>query len=1059
MGNINYYEYLGISPTDDKRLTAEEVARLVQKQMVEVIKRLNGTGEQMSKEEKDRLKEQKDARDDMILFAQSFPKGREKPLVLPELSSADQAKAKILRKQQADEFKKERTEQMEKLAKLMFSDGQKEILQTRVKILSNKCGLDVGTAKAVFEKAGFKIIAKPGISADVFTSPITMKGIQTVLGQLQKQLKAQQSAGITMTVPIPDAIEHAHDLYDYLAAMRGGSAAELRDARRTAAAVLKAQFEEEARKHTRIGEPTESFRKMESFGTTVFVSEEERRKYDAALRLEPLEETVFSTVKELPNYIKADRNFAEMVIKKIRREFSDEELAIAIYNSYCDVPPELHYEKESTDVSIMCRCGNLNTFADLEIAKHARCHDCGIDLFRKCPNCGELNANSVDACSCGYYIPDYQRYQNYTENVKQAVSRENLPEAEEALRLAKACKPRTENLKALEDAVGRLRGKLATVLQELDTAIGNGSTSKARQMMAEIGRDHPKVDLSSYRKRLTMQEDAQKKELDWAASILQKAEESDEPSQKITACNTILQKIPDYSPAIQLLNSPELRPMPVSSVNVAKDDSMRAISVSWIDRTNLAILYTVVRKEGVNPPKSLMDGVKIAVDLVGENCRDQKDLRPGVVYSYSVFAVRRENVSLPAHGSAVILTPGIIGKPEYALKGMNCTLMWKDPPGSIGARVERYTAGKWNIVEKCRPSSLTVNLERAGDYAFRFTSVWSSGAQEFLSTQQQTVNVHMIRRPDPVTLKLGEGRKPGEFRLSWNAVSDFDLEFYQTDREIPFNSEIDRQSILGKPVAAAKTAQKSIYFSCGINKQTDVQVFSAYGSHLIAGSRLRLKSMQEVKVDWDNIAANKGQLSFHVTVPEGYRDLYVLVRKKEGSGATGSEEIMRNGRKIKVVGGDNLITCSDCPEDTLAIFVMAATAEGLLSPVDDDVYENLPKETISYNIEWKKVKRQMELSVKRQESGQNLPVKLYLCRKINNSGFMETAYSEAEMVRVAEITLTDMSGKLTLTREDLQKVGVKQGTQLKMFLKPAYVKSYNQPRPENAINLRCPFQP
>ena len=129
------------------------------------------------------------------------------------------------------------------------------------------------------------------------------------------------------------------------------------------------------------------FREIEIIAVAFFKDDESRRKYDNVLKRKQLD-GILSEIAELPDGIKTNRYFAEGCIREIQKVFPDEDAAIFVYNSCGKLPPESIYEKESTDIKLMCSCGTLNRFPSMKQAHQGKCSNCGTALFMKCPKWG-----------------------------------------------------------------------------------------------------------------------------------------------------------------------------------------------------------------------------------------------------------------------------------------------------------------------------------------------------------------------------------------------------------------------------------------------------------------------------------------------------------------------------------------------------------------------------------------------------------------------------------------------------------------------------------------------
>ncbi len=1059
--SMNYYELLGISPVD-KNLSAEEVLRRIQKLESQFSRMSTDAAGTLAPEEAEKRKALLDEKDKLLLFASGFT--REKPLTarLPE----DPAAAKKLIRAQETEYQDKQADLLKQVADMMYSEDQKTILRTRLQKLANEFGVELGAVIKIFKDAGFEVITGTPQEADSFTSDADMAKIDKHLNSLKDQLAKQKSSGIIPTHPIPDGISGTSDLFGYLAEMTGKDAGALKNPR-TSTQQLHTLADDLMKQHTDNYEPVKTFRELDGTAAVIFSNDTSRRAYETTLRLKSLQDSLLSLVRKLPPSVKADRSFAEMIIQKIRTVFSDEDLAIAIYNKYCNVPRDLHYEKESSDVSIMCKCGHLNIFPNLAKAKPSACGNCGLKLFIECPNCGESVANSIDTCICGYYLPGKQLFFNFKTAAQNAVDQEDLARAEEQLQNARKYKPKKESLAALEASVERLRTVFGDGLRKVSDAIDKGDAALARKLLTNLKKTHPKADFSKCDDGIRKLENTKRENLTWAANEMARIEGLSDVNQKVITCLAILAKLPDYKPALEMLNSPALKPAKPLKVNAAPDYRQGGVVVSWLGSPqNTAVTYTVVRKEGKAAPFSIQNGVKVAEGLTETSFLDKRGLKNGAYYTYSVFSVRGNNVSLATAASAVVLIPGISAVPTYTLEGENVHLGWEDPSGSAGARVELFdgTHGKWVVATASAAGSFQMKLPLTDQiYQFRLSSIWVCENETLLSGQVQEVKVKMTKRPLPIDMTARKLNQIGLFEFRWSTDGNSGAVLYDTQKPVPYNTDVSFSSIVGTQLKSCRVSDKSIQIDIGTNNRTTLQVFSVYGSdHLIAGNYVNVDSMLPLTPDWEGIEVSERELSLNVNVPAGYTKLCVLIVEHKSGQMIHEKDVIDKGVAYPVNSRTVKVTSSSCPIGEIDVYLVAQTAKGILSPMETESFDNTPKGKLSYRFEWKNSfgKKSMKITVKRQDdNGKDKEAKLCLCYQNAGQSTLGLAYRPGEMTIVSEIVLKSgqSSAVFNVKEEDLKSAGVTIDTGLKLFLKPTARSGFCQPQTEDAKTLRCPW--
>lgn len=1015
----NFYEELKLS-TLDKKLTADDILSAADRYITSIRKTYNNVSDDVR----------------VTLNAK---------LAL-EAEMRAFASDKAAQKRHREDLWEKHTAQLKRLAAIMKGGAGEEtpaVLRARLTRLAGHFDLELGVVKKVFEEAGYTVLANQRTSVDkLFTEEAALRDIAKALEKIRATLQMEQSKPGAVRY-VPDQMETVRTLYDYLAVQRAeGSAAEFGDPKRTSTEQLCRMFSELLTQSNRTDnhEPFMSFKNLESIAACrVFNSDENRLRYNRTVKFAPVMDTL-TFIGTLPEAVKSDRSFAESVIEQIQRYFPDEDAAIAIYNKYVKLPPELAYEKERVEIRTMCRCGRVNVHAELAQAQKARCVNCGESLYRPCPSCGALGSNMLEYCVCGYYIPDFVTYKNHKSLCENAVQRKNLEEARRELLFVQGCRPQNEDISALEQAVQNLETQMASRLSAISIAIDEGRLKEAADKLAELQRQYPAMDLQRYSQRLADARAAVQKTLDRADNDYSKIRRLSTMSAKVEACLRILEYAPSYHPVLALLHSPELRPLKPLNLRAMENHNERCVYLTWNPNPgDLFITYRVVRREN-SVPTGPNDGVVTASGLKTVNLMD-KDLTPGVEYYYAVFAERMNVCSEAAYCSGpVFLTPGLCRENvSYAWDGAACTLCWKDVPGSCGVLVERSTGGGSAFIELhkgARTSFTDKNLMKGMRYRYVLSTVWKThGGDEKISCDVVEVEVHAVTRPAPLNAERVSTAPDGLCKIRWNTSPDttgpVNLMALYTAKGVQENQEYDAAfvSALGKTCMELDASAGEATFSIGSNKCAVVALFCPYGGKMVAGRPLLLSTLKPLQVNWKKLRVEIPlvyQFPYAVIVPcvnlpSAIKEVQVRIRNAAGERAEKTEAV-KGSSALNVI-----VNCQKSLEGEAEVQVLGKTAGGFVTQPASQMVTIARKTEIRYWLTWTRSvigRRVSKLTAEGSANGFHTCKALYLC--VSQNGFFGEEmryYNKEKMTQIARIE-PDAYGrfKVEITAQELEAV-------------------------------------
>lgn len=857
------------------------------------------------------------------------------------------------------------------------------------------------------------------------------------------------------------------DLYSYLARMNNKTVAQVQmmDTQK-----LRNVFDVLRQSHGIANAlPMRYFREIEIIAVAFFKDDESRRKYDNVLKRKQLD-GILSEIAELPDGIKTNRYFAEGCIREIQKVFPDEDAAIFVYNSCGKLPPESIYEKESTDIKLMCSCGTLNRFPSMKQAHQGKCSNCGTALFMKCPKCGKPVLNGVASCgNCGFFMAGLQMFDSHVRKCEEAIKLQKLSEAKAELEAARACNP-SADIKSLEMQVRALEGVLERKMQQIETAFGDGNLNKAKKLISDLRKERPGIDLSEYDKKID-------KKLEWAQREFSQCAKMKLAGDKISKCIMILQQVKDFIPAQNLLNSQELRPNPVKRVTVSANASELSASISWIpDEDNKCVTYTIVRKER-KAPTSVVDGTVVAKGLNAAYCKDIS-LRAGVAYYYAVFAVRENLVSNPTKCNDKIFLCSPLKKESigYSLTDNSCTIHWTDQEESAGVRIKRCEVGSdtWSTVaERVHSPWTDKDLKMGNQYLYQLCTLWQY-ASGYCSSESVELMVNVLRRPNPVTIRLKSVEKDGTCLIEWDAATtmgEVELIRVNANTTVIKNQEYDVNVVrgMGQCLWTGSVSRGQIAIKLGVNQEISIACFCVYGTKRVAGNILEISTALPVEIDGNGIQLNGDRMELTVkNIDPNMTRIYCFVESVRNGiphFATKEMALANQTDCIMDVDGQNEIVLikKNVPLTKIAVTVIARYGQGTMarySMPKTFVLSNQPKKKVSYSIEWaekgfvkKKACRDWLRLTIRSEDGR-IP---HLCLYTREDGkpMWEDHFGDQGLVVLQEIQATDQK-VVTYTLSAKELAGYPKNARVQLFLDPASAQEYEEPSCDTPSSLAMP---
>lgn len=615
--------------------------------------------------------------------------------------------------------------------------------------------------------------------------------------------------------------------------------------------------------------------------TNVFDSDENREAYNLYLiyRSEELTE-LFATLKGCKKAELETEEFAEHCIRKIIcKYFPQYEVALAIYNKEgnCEYdPPKPHY-------TIKCNyCGEISEFeSETDAIRANSCKNCRKPLFKKCDKCGKAIPVFKDSCPhCGYVFASAALFSKFFQQAEAAFRRSDFDAARQYLFQAQTAAP---GEKARIDQLAKQIEKEETVLKEpisrLRQLIAERKFNTAKTELGSIIRKYPNLNVAEFDQTING-------ELAKADRLFSSVGNSS-ASKKADMCITILMQCVDYPPALSFLRA--TAPIPSSSISVVPVSGTGVINVSWGHSTEQGVSYRLVRKKGKVAPSSENDGELLADKTSATSFTDER-IKPGQIYTYSVFTVRWDVYSSPVSKTGMLYAD--VKNLHVSQRGTGVRITWDSPDNSRGATVVRICEGKnITLTDAAHGSYEDSGTQYGKTYTYRVFANYdgnnrSPGVESSAVTPLPTVDSFSIRATQV---------RDNVYKISWTVKQR------GIDLRVMVNGKLSVEA-KSEDGAAQATLPKETFckisvlaYSGGkwINSENSIEV-NTYSS---VGIDKKATSMEESMISGRNGISYRIDLKIYLSgkIPSNVSSFYYTVRTAKSTNRWATlEEIGKN---------------------------------------------------------------------------------------------------------------------------------------------------------------------
>ncbi|MEN8219944.1 MAG: zinc ribbon domain-containing protein [Pseudomonadota bacterium] len=637
-------------------------------------------------------------------------------------------------KSAAQEHKKEKQAQLEKLDQLIDMLHTATVSSKDVKLLINKSG------KVFSEKEIEDRLKQRGISLD------TVKHKKTARPKLETAV-AKGIRGELDTLKLSS-------LYNFLN-LEHSPKLSARSSHKSLYERADAIYKE----LSRVGKTdADTTLKMNLAGRakSVFTNNTEKERYDNTLATEVLVE--LDNPLEIAGRDKIiDKVGLESLLKAAKKLGVAETIAREYIEDYAAKRKWGVHKETKTATLKLLTCGYCNTLAASQGDK--RCRNCGEELVQPCPKCGAPTPTEDAACTrCGCHTGDAPLVKALLKEGKRLMAEGDLDQANShfnrVLHYWADWQPALDEKKRLESKK-RERTQALDKIKALVKArkLEAGKSQLERFNDEQAGTDAIKKLIDDGLRRAKQ-----------AYEVAEKLRLSGKTEEAFDKYEESLSHSVDFSPALSAMaSSPP--PPPQTLTAEWRGESLR---LSW-PKARGKISYRIVRKQGGLPAND-RDG-----DIIAETSITKADdikIKPGIAYYYGIFSVRAGVASPSFASTGPHLKTAEVEEIDYEVSNGQVTLKWRAPEGCIAVEVwrkdkiapSRRGDGK-QIASATASHLLDADLQNGRCYGYLIIAKYRH-PEEVLYSKGVSILATPVAPPEPVK-DLSANRHERTVLLTW----------------------------------------------------------------------------------------------------------------------------------------------------------------------------------------------------------------------------------------------------------------------------------------------------
>lgn len=492
---------------------------------------------------------------------------------------------------------------------------------------------------------------------------------------------------------------------------------------------------------------------------TLFASEEQRKRYDGSLAVEPLRtlnellewagKDKFVTVQEQDAYVKSAGD------RGVRPED-----AIAYLREYAQRRGWGVQGASTLTSAALRRCPHCHGVVERADARH--CVHCSRALLIQCWRCSHDAAAEHAACpQCGLHLGDGPEAERLVAEARQQAAHGELELADAAIQQALAIWPGWPVAEQARREVAQHRSALDQARRELDVLLAARRYVEAEAFLRRTPR-------SSSEQALRAAGDSIARARSYCAQgdALRAKGATDAAVERYQAA---LDECADLIEARTSLSS-----LPPTTPGAPSCTSLGAgFRLSWAVASGASVRYVLVRKLG-SAPQRPDDG-----HVVGEATSpplDDNAAPAGTPLYYALFARRGDAFSREGARVGPLLVAADVGDAEAEPGARDVTVRWRRPQGALrvevwkGADTPPGRRGEGRLLPASEDAVHDTAVQQGARYGYRVVAVYAdparSGAELFAS------GVPLVTspvEPPPPVLDLRAERHGNRVALRWTA--------------------------------------------------------------------------------------------------------------------------------------------------------------------------------------------------------------------------------------------------------------------------------------------------
>lgn len=597
-------------------------------------------------------------------------------------------------------------------------------------------------------------------------------------------------------------------------------------------------------------------------------------------------------------------------------------------------------------------CGHCFSMVDTSHGEK-KCSNCGNDLYIKCPKCGKEVLSSLSACGhCGFKLKDVQKVeamcriaQGAIDNMDFALARSNLAKAEKLL-------SDYGKIKSLKNELDKKEAAFSKEIDKLNALVKKKAFYKGVSVLRELQKKIPGAKIPN--------DILIESSISQAEALYKQAVKELNETKLIQICSQLAGICSDY-PGVESLML-KYRPKPVSAVKITTDTKVCTNTIVWQASPSAGeISYKILRKENT-AAASAEDQDAEELGVAGIPKFVDENPTPGVIYYYTIYAMRAGVASEPVYASAVNLAEVRILKKEEGDGYIRMEWM----PLEKTARVLVYRCEE-RVPEKPGDG---VKITSGSNY-FRDESVENDRQYGYLiavtyhvegkdiTTDGVTDMLIASSLPEPVEDLAVVSVEDDIFEGTWSCSGKEKIVLYYTDKRCSLSygdvTEVNKVEDLLHPVNVVSGSQGKCRFRLPEQKKYSIIPVTIKHSTAVIGEQAIAAKIQKIKVE--KVELVNSNLLMNIEWPEDA--VSVLIVYGDNGYAKSLED--RKGKSVRSVSrnqfladGGLIIKNIEQKEYYITLHsTCKVNGELVYSEGTQILFSNKPKSDISYSIKVK----------------------------------------------------------------------------------------------------------